>query len=129
MGALKGNLSSIKGMQQTIRALPVTVAADVSRRAAPALTTLTGNAFSSNQTVYGDSRPAGVDGEALSLVKSGATRDALRFVAVGTIVRCVLPTKWARYLIGKYGILPNGALPVTWSQRLKQVVAETKVTP
>jgi hypothetical protein len=129
MGALKGNLASIKGMKQAIRALPVTVAADISKRAAPALTDLTQTAFNSNATVYNESRPAGVNGNSLSLVKSGATRDALRFVSVGTIVRCVLPTKWAKYLIGRYGILPNGALPVKWSARLKEIVAETKVTP
>ena len=70
-----------------------------------------------------------MDGARLLLVKSGATREALRFVSIGTIVRCVLPTRWAKYLIGKYGILPNGSLPVRWAKSLKQVAAETKVTP
>jgi len=123
---LKGNLSSIKGLKQEIRSLPVTVAAAVARQAAPALTSLTGDAFASKQTVYGEARPAGVNGNELSLVKSGATSDALRFIAVGTIVRCVLPTKWARYLIGKYGVLPNGALPAGWSRRMSAIVHEVK---
>ncbi len=126
---LKGNLSSLKGLKQTIRALPVTVAADVAKRAAPALSSEARGAFDSGQTVYGEARPAGVDGRQLTLVKSGATRDALRFVSIGTIVRCVLPTRWAPYLIGKYSILPNGALPVGWSKRLSAVVADTKVKP
>ncbi len=119
----KGSIASIK---QAIRALPITIAADVAKRAAPALSVLTATAFASSRTVYDDPRPTGVDGRALTLVKSGRTRDALRFVAVGTLVRCVLPTGWAKYLIGKYGVLPNGALPVRWSARLGEVVAQTR---
>lgn len=126
MGALKGNLASLKALKQTIRTRPVTIAADVARRAAPAMTGLATDAFASDRTVYGEARPESTHGGSLSLVKSGATRDALRFVSIGTIVRCVLPTKWARYLIGKYGILPNGALPVAWSRKLDQVLSETK---
>lgn len=124
--ALKGDLNSIKALKSTLRALPKTVAVDVARRAAPAMTTLTTSAFNSNRSVYNDPRPTGANGQALTLVKSGRTRDALRFVSVGTIVRCALPTKWAKYLIGKYGILPNGALPAQWSRRLAEVVKETK---
>lgn len=124
--ALKGNLSSIKALKSTMRALPKTIAADVARRAAPAMTTLTANAFDSSRTVYGDPRPIGVSGQPLELVKSGRTRDALRFISVGTIVRCVLPTKYAKYLIGRYGVLPNGALPAAWSRRLADVVKEVK---
>jgi hypothetical protein len=125
--ALKGDLRSIKGIKQSLRALPVTVAADISKRAAPAFTSLTRSAFDGRTTVYGDARPTGVDGNELSLVKSGATQDALRFISVGTIVRCVLPTKWARYLIGKYGVLPNGALPVGWSRRLSEIAQATEL--
>ena len=123
--ALKGNLSSIKGLKTRLQTLPVTIAADVAKRAAPALTAATSADFSSGRTVYGEARPASVNGGSLSLVKSGATRDTLKFVAVGTIVRCVLGPKYARYLI-RYGILPNGALPVGWSRKLAQLVGETK---
>lgn len=122
---LRGNLSSIKG---ALKALPRTIAADVAKRAAPALSGLTTEAFASARTVYGEARPSGVSGRTLSLVRSGATRDALRFVSIGTIVRCVLPTPWAKYLIGRYGILPNGSIPVRWSARLGALVAETKVS-
>lgn len=124
--ALKGNLSSIKGLKTRLQTLPVTIAADVSKRAAPALSTLTANAFSSGRTVYEEARPASVNGGPLTLVKSGATRDALKFVAVGTIVRCVLGPKYSRYLIGKYSVLPMGALPAHWSRKLAQLVSETK---
>lgn len=123
--ALKGNLASIKALKSKLRELPKTVAIDVARRAAPAVSTLTSTAFESARTVYNDPRPSGVDGRQLTLVRSGRTRDALRFVAVGTLVRCVLPTRWARYLIGKYGVLPNGALPVQWSRRLAELTKET----
>lgn len=127
---LKGDLGSLKGMKASLKKLPVSLAHAVSKRAAPALTGLTTQAFHSNKTVYGDARPAGVDGNPLSLVKSGRTQRTLEFVANGTIVRCVLGTNYARYLIGKYGVLPNGArLPAEWSRKLGEIVSTTKVEP
>ena len=124
---LKGNLSSLRELKANLRALPVSIAHSVAQRAAPVLTALTVQAFDGDQNVYGDARPPSkVDGRALTLERTGATRRTLRFVANGTIMRCVLGTRYARYLIGKYGILPNGALPARWSQRLGQLVAEMK---
>jgi hypothetical protein len=40
----------------------------------------------------------------------------MHFEAIGTVTRCVLGPPWARYLIGRYTILPNGDayLPVAW---------------
>jgi hypothetical protein len=84
---------------------------------------LTVSAFTSGRNVYGDARPTGADGHALSLVKSGKTRRTIEFVANGTIVRCVLGTRYARYLIGRFGILPNGTLPAQWSAALQPLVA------
>lgn len=57
-----------------------------------------------------------MDGRELRLVRTGATRAALRFVAVGTVIRCVLGPRYARYLVGKYRILPSGqqAVPFRW---------------
>ena len=124
---LKGDLGTLRQLKANLRALPVTLAHDVSKRAAPAMTDLTQAAFSAATTVYGESRPTSkVNGARLSLRRTGATQGGLKFRADGTVIRCVLGPKWSRYLIGNYGILPNGALPVSWSRRLAQVVAETK---
>ena len=64
-------------------------------------------------------------GAAMSLVQSGVTRSSLRFVAVGTIVRVALGTKYAKYLIGKYKILPSGnaPIPAKWRESLEKVIA------
>lgn len=129
MAGLKGDLSSLRALRAHVKALPLSLAHDVAQRAGPALTRLTRGAFAAGQNVYGEARPAGVDGRPLSLERTGATRDALGFTANGTIVRCVLGTRYAKYLIGKYGVLPNGPLPAGWSRALAQLVAETKVTP
>ena len=124
---LRGDVSTIKRFNARLRALPVSLAHDVAQRAAPELTRLAREAHAARQSVYGESRPVGkTTGEVLDLVVTGDTERELRFVANGTIVRCVLGTRYARYLIGKYGLLPNGALPVAWSDRLAELVRETE---
>lgn len=125
---LKGSTSQIAGIQRALNATITTIASDVAKRTAPVFTAATRQAFESGTDVYGKARPAGVDGGSLSLVQSGATRAALGFGSSGTLVKCVLPTAWAKFLIGKYRILPNGrALPLAWRKRMAQVVADTKV--
>ncbi len=116
---------SIAGAKTWIRQLPITVAHNVAKRAAPVLTTAALRSYDSGQTVYGDPRPRGVDGKELSLDRTGATKRTVRFVTSGTIIRCALGTKYARYLIGKYGILPNGraTIPAKWSTSLAEIVA------
>ena len=122
--ALRGDLSNLKRLKAHLRELPLSVAHAVAQRAAPAMTSLTQGAFSSGRSVYGEARPAGKDGRVLSLRRTGATQRELRFVSNGTLVRCVLGPKYARFLIGKYGVLPNGALPAEWSRRLAQIVQD-----
>ena len=118
---LKGNPSKLKTFAAKLRALPVTMAASVATEAAPAMTSLTQGAYAGGQTVYGDARPRGVDGERLTLHKTGATEAGLNFINIGTIVRCVLPNKYQRFLI-RYGILPNGGMPAAWRAKLDQIV-------
>jgi hypothetical protein len=125
--AIRGDLSSIKKLKARIRDLPRTVAHDVAQKAAPEMTGLTKAAFSSGRSVYGESRPAGADGQRLTLEKTGAVSSQLGFKATGTVVRCVLGPSYAKYLIGKYGILPNGARPAEWSRKLTELVRATKV--
>lgn len=124
---VRGDLSSIQKLKSRLRDLPRTIAHDVAQKAAPEMTDLTKAAFTSGRSVYGESRPAGADGQQLTLEKSGAVRAQLGFKATGTVVRCVLGPKYAKYLIGKYGILPNGALPAEWSQKLTELVRSVKV--
>jgi hypothetical protein len=124
MSSLKGNLASINGFKGRLRSLPVKLAQSVATRAAPAMTGLTRGAFDGGRTVYGGTRPGGVRGP-LTLEQTGATKRNLRFHSVGTVVRCVLGTRWAKFLIGKYEILPNGRLPAEWSDRLRALVSST----
>lgn len=128
MAGVRGDFSSIKALKANLRALPLSVAHDVSQRAAPAMSDLTQAAFASKRNVYGEARPVSkVDGKPLELHRTGAVQGALKFVANGTVLRCVLGPKYARFLIGKYGILPNGALPTSWSRRLGELAEATKV--
>ena len=126
MPGLKGNVGTLQQWKRSLNALPKTFAADVAKRAAPELTGLTQTAFSAGQSVYGEARPLGVDGQPLDLKKTGATEQQLRFVQIGTVVRCALGPSYSKYLI-RYGILPNGPIPVGWTRKLDEITAATKV--
>jgi hypothetical protein len=105
-------------LKRALRRLPIAVAQGVATRAAPDLTDRTRTAFSSGQTVYGAPRPRGVSGAALSLEATGTVKGELRFVRIGTIVRARLGPRYARYLIGRYDVLPNGPIPAAWRTAL-----------
>jgi hypothetical protein len=85
-------------------------------------TALAQEAFAAGRTVYGDARPRGVDGNPLDLVESGATSRGLNFVATGTQIRCTLGPRHMRFLVGKYKILPNNAIPFLWRAKLNEIV-------
>lgn len=74
--------------------------------------------------MYGPARPRGVDGQRLTLEKTGRTRGSLEFAATGRDIRLVRLPNYARYLIGRYDILPNGPLPVSWRERMTRIAAE-----
>ncbi len=128
--ALKGDFATLARFKKKLAELPTSVAHNVAQRAAPDLTLAARAAYSQGRSVYGEARPTSVvDGKPLDLYRTGATLQTLRFNASGTIVRCVLGTRYAGYLIGKYGILPNGAIPADWSAHLRQIVAEVAAAP
>jgi hypothetical protein len=127
--SLRGDPRHLRELAKKLRTIPKVVAQDVARAVAPELTVLAAGAYTTGRTVYGDARPAGSSGNALDLVETGATLSTVRFVANGTIVRCVLGTRYARFLVGRYRILPMGNLPVAWSARIgetaRRVVGES----
>lgn len=122
--ALKGNLKSIRDLKKQLAALPVTASARIAREASPVVSTLARGAYDAGRTVYGSSRPHGVDGKALDLVRTGRARDAAQFTAEGTKMRTRVLPRYFKYLInGPRGqadmyALPNGPLPVSWRDRI-----------
>jgi hypothetical protein len=120
--AIKSRGASFGDLKKKLQALPVTVAYAAAQKAAPALTGETQASHKAHQSVYGNPYPAGVD-----VYETGATRQALRFAANGRIVRAVLSKPYMKYLIGKYGILPQGkrAIPASWTRTLTEIVAAT----
>lgn len=72
------------------------------------------------------------DGAQLDLVFSGDTQRQLRFVVNGTLIRCALGPRYAKYLIGKYKILPIGdrtSMPVAWVRALDELVRTVQDRP
>ena len=127
---LRGDLGTLRGIRMALRSFPKTLAVDVAKRAAPAMTELAQGAYDGGRNVYGDTRPASkVDGSPLDLVRTGATRAQVRFTAIGTRIICALGPPYAKYLVGRYKILPSGdltAIPASWAERMRAIVAESK---
>lgn len=118
---LRGDTRTLKDFGSTLTKISAVLAQRTAQDAAPALTKEATEAYDTNRTAYGELRPLGENGDALTLVRTGAVRGGMRFGVIGTVVRCVLPEDYARFLIGKFSILPNGALPADWSARLRSI--------
>ena len=121
---LKGNVSSLRELKSRLRRLPITSAASIASRSAPAITGLAAQDFSSGNTAYGSARPLSVDGEPLTLVRSGTAKIATRFIATGRDIRTALLPRYYKYLIGKYDVLPNGVLPRVWSSTIGDIARD-----
>jgi hypothetical protein len=122
--SLKGDPRTLKALGKALRNMPITVSAKIAARSAPEITNLAQSAYDSGRTVYGSARPRGVDGDKLDLVQSGASRNAMRFIATGRDIRTPKLPDHTRYLIGKYDCLPNGPLPAAWKDALRGVAAQ-----
>lgn len=120
---MASGINSLNRLRASIKALPLRIRSAVAKDAEAVLTSAVRDAFDAGETVYDTPRPSGKAGQRLTLVRTGATRSDLGFVAIGTIVRAVLGRKYQRYLVGKYQILPQ-RLPAEWSKKLGQIVQE-----
>ena len=118
----KGPSGGFPDVKKALRLQPITVARTIASRVSPSLTSLSQASYREAQTVYGRPRPRGEGGKVLSLVKTGATLRDTKFIAIGTETMCRLGTPYAKYLIGKYTILPNGsaAIPVPWLRLIRR---------
>lgn len=124
--SFKGRVKSSVDLRQKMRKAPVLLAIGVAKRTAPLLTKFARSDYDSGRTVYGGTRPLSTQGEKLSLDATGDTRRQLTFKATGTQMRVALGPKYAKYLIGKYDILPNGPMPAKWASEIGRAVARAK---
>lgn len=123
VGGLNKGITSIARLRSAIKDLPRNLRQAVANEASGYLDIELRADFDAGRTVYNTPRPLGVSGQQLSLVKSRKTRDNIGFRSTGTIVRAELYTRYAKYLIGKYKILPQ-RLPVDWQAYLENLVRE-----
>lgn len=116
-------ITSMNRLRSSIKALPLRIRSAVAKDAEAILTREVQDDYDAGRTVYDTPRPSSVSGAPLTLKQSGKTRGALAFVAIGTIVRAQLGTRYAKYLVGKYKILPQ-SLPAAWRALLEKMVGE-----
>lgn len=107
--------------------LRASVAVDVAQKISPKLTVDSRQAYDAGKTVYGTARPLGENGSDLDLVQTGAARDHVRFLTVGTRAEVPRGPRYFKYLIAKYWILPPGNkfLPENWRTLLSRQVEES----
>lgn len=106
-----------------MRKLPLAVQRKTAEKVAPDVTDKARAAFDSGETVYGTPRPRGVEGNELTLKRTGKLAATILFKVIGTRVRCVLGVPYAKYNV-KYGMLPGsrGFLPVSWRKSIESIV-------
>jgi hypothetical protein len=125
---LRGDLGTLRALKNSIAGMPVSLSHAVAARVAPELTSQAQASYDAGVTVYGTARPASiVDGHPLDLVQSGAVRRDMKFNALGTKVTVTLGPRYAKYLVGKYVILPIGdrsAIPAPWVAAVDRIVKE-----
>jgi hypothetical protein len=64
-----------------------------------------------------------VDGRALKLNRTGAARREVYFVQEGSRMRCRMGVRYAKFLIGRYAILPIGSfIPAAWRHTIDGIV-------
>lgn len=123
MSGLRGDISKLRRLEQSLRELPRVVAQRAATASASMITALARGTFAAGESAFGDTWAPGADGRKVTLRKSGRL-GRFAYVATGTRLRAALGPKYARYQVGRRPILPRGSLPVRYVAALRATVAE-----
>jgi hypothetical protein len=125
---------TLRGLKAQMRKRPVSLAHSIAQRVGPEFTRQAREVFATGRDVYGHPRLTSeaqrngqVSGDLLTLRDTGALWEELRFKASGSIVRCVLGVPYAKFLIGRYKILPIGdrtPMPPLWLQAVSRIAEQ-----
>ncbi len=118
------NTASLSKFSKALNELPRVLAQKVAAAAAPDLTTAAQATFDAGADAYGDTWAPGVDGQKITLRKTGALASTVRYVPIGTKLRLALGVRYAKYQVGRRPVTPRqGApLPVEYTKRLASAV-------
>jgi len=117
---LRGNVGTLRRLEQTIRELPRTLAHEVASASASTITELARRTFNASQNAYGDAWDVGAEGQRVTMRKSGRAAAGLAYVATGTRLRSKLGPHYMRYQVGKRNIFPRAGakLPALYVEAL-----------
>lgn len=122
--------ASIRKFAESLRTLPRVVGHRVAKAAAPILTSLVVETSRASADAYGAAWAPGDSGQVVTLRKSGALLDGVRYVAIGQRLRLALAAKYAKYQVGRRPVAPKPGepLPPAYARELgevaRQVIAE-----
>lgn len=116
-------ITTMNKLKAAIKTMPQRMRTAVARDAAGYLDIEVRRQFNAGATVFDTPRPLGVDGQTLALVKTGSVQKSLGFNAKDARISAVLSQRYARFLVGKYRILPQ-KLPAAWAEYLTKLVQE-----
>ena len=120
------DLSTLSKFSEALRRLPVVVAIKIAERAAPILSELAHATANAGEDPYGVPWAPGVDGQTVTLRKSGDMLRPLAYIPRGPKLRASLTTRYAKYQLGKRTVFPRqgGLLPSAYSEALKVAVVD-----
>lgn len=119
------SIASLSKFASALRALPVGLAQEVARRAAPVITRFAQDSFDSSRDPYGAPWAPSATGEVVTLRRTGALERFVHYVAIGTRLRVALGVPYAKYQIGKRPVFPRaGLLPASYSRELAQITSD-----
>ena len=113
--------ANLKTFAASLRELPRVVGHRVAAACAPVLTSLVLETSRSSADAYGAAWAPGESGQVVTLRKSGALLDGVRYVAIGQKLRLALTTKYAKYQVGRRPVTPRQgeALPPAYARAFR----------
>ena len=112
--------ANLKKFAASLRELPRVVGHRVAAACAPVLTALVVDTSDASADAYGAAWAPGESGQVVTLRKSGALLDGVRYVAIGSKLRLALTTRYAKYQVGRRPVTPRQgeALPPAYARAL-----------
>lgn len=121
------DVSKLKAFSASLRALPKTLAIKVAAEVAPAITAEARRTFDAQETPEGVAWKPTAEGDTVTLKRTGALAAAVRYVAVGTILRVVLGVSYAKYQIGRRPVFPRQGTVLPAAYRAAITAATVRV--